>query len=151
MASLKVIKIKVTPDSWGMVNQPQLSVFTNVTRYIPAFLCHVFSTPLSCLNENNLPFNYQLRTKVLKTRITASSYQEGEELSSYLKTGWRHWALRTIELISASRMRGTGPILEGTNPPIPFVVAKMPSPLFWWDIPVCWLIIECSTSQRPVW
>ena len=150
MASLKVIKIKVTPHSWGMINQPQLSVFTNVTRYIPAFLCHVFSTPLSCLNENNLPFNYQLRTKVLKTTITASSNQEPEELSSDRKTGWRHWTLRTIVLIS-KRMRGTGPILEGTNPPISFVVAKMPSPLGWWDIPVCWLIIECKTSQSPLW
>ena len=39
MASLKVIKIKVTLLSRGMINQPQLSVFTNVTRYIPAFLC----------------------------------------------------------------------------------------------------------------
>ena len=151
MARLKVIKIKVTPDSWRMVNQPQLSVFTNVTRYIPAFLCHGFSTPLSCLNENNLPFNYQLRTKVLKTRITASSNQEPEELSSDRKTRWRHWTLRTIVLISSNRIRGTGPILEGTNPPIPFVVAKMPSPLGWWDIPVCWLIIECSTSQSPLW
>ena len=156
-----MIKIDVTKVAWGMVNQTQLGIFTSVTCYIPAFLCHSFFTRFRCLLANHFPTNNKLGTNVWTCAISAAcSNQEGKQLSSNLKTGWRQWALRTITLLSPKRFRGTGPILVGTNPPIPFVVALilillmislMISLPCWCVIPVCWLIIECSAIQSPVW
>ena len=146
-----MIKIDVTPVPWGIVNQTQLGIFTSVTCYIPAFHFHSFITLLCRLIANHFPINNKLSMNVWKTPFAACSNQELEELSSNVKTGWRQWALRTITLLSPKRFRGTEPILVGTNPPIPFVVAlirRAPSECV---IPVCWLIIECCIIQSPVW
>ena len=148
-----MIKIDVTPVPWVMVNQTQLGMFTSVTCYIPAFLCHSFITRLCRLLVNHFPINNKLGTNVWTCTIFAAcSNQEGKQLSSNLETGWRQWALRTITLPSPRRFRETEPILVGTNPPIPFVVALMLMRVpCWWVIPVCWLIIECSAIQSPIW
>ena len=154
-----MIKVDVTPVPWGIVNQTQLGIFTSVTCYIPAFLFHSFITLLCRLIANHIPINNKLSTNVWTCMTCAAwSNQELEELASNLKTGWHHWAVRTITLLSPKRFRGTGPILVGTNPPIPFVVALILILLMislilpcWCVIPVCWLIIECSAIQSPVW
>ena len=142
-----MIKINVTPVAWGMVNQTQLSHSTNKTRYIPAFLCHRFTT-IPSFPKNHISVNNKLSTNLVY--VTTSSNKEPKRISINPKTGWRHRALGNIALGCTSLMRGTGPILVAANPPIPFVLGMSSAPLEW-IIAVCWLIVECIASQCPAW
>ena len=121
-----MIKINVTPMAWGMVNQTQLSYSTNKTRYIPAFLCHGFTT-IPSFPKNHISVNNKLNTNLVYE--TTSSNKEPKRIAINTKTGWRHRALGNIALVCTNLMGGTGPILEAADPPIPFVIGRSFAPL----------------------
>ena len=121
-----MIKINVTIVGWGIVNQTQLSHSTNKTRYIPAFLCHGFTT-IPSFPKNHISVNNKLNTNLVYE--TTSSNKEPKRIAINTKTGWRHRALGNIALVCTNLMGGTGPILEAGNPPIPFVICRSFAPL----------------------
>lgn len=151
MALSKVIKINVTPERWGLVNQTKLGVFTQICRDVPCFLCHFIDARFRCLLQNHSSINKKLSVNRSMNFNAASTNQELQIFCIEPKTGWRHCALRTVTLHSASRIIGTGPILEGTNPIIPLVVGMSTLLSCVRVIPVCWLTIECISGQIPRW
>lgn len=151
MALSKVIKIDVTPERWGLVNQTKLGVFTQICRDVPCFLCHFIDARFRCLLQNHSSINKKLSVNWSINFNATSTNQELEVFYIKKKTEWRHCALRTVTLLSASRIIETGPILEGSNPIIPLVVGMATLLSCVRVILVCWLIIECISGQIPRW
>ena len=108
LALSKVIKIDVTPERWGLVNQTKLGVFTQICRDVPCFLCHFIDARFRCLLQNHLSINKKLSVNRSISLNATCTNQELEVFCIKQKTGWRHCTLRTVTLHSASRIIGTG-------------------------------------------